>query len=198
MERPFHLRVSPELREVADSTALRNEMVAAFKPGFAEHFGQLVFDRSLEEECMDLAFDPDPRIAFRAAYALEFAFFIDPAGFACSYGNKLAADYILAENPSVHRHYSKMLFQMLEKGLIQPSEEITDRIIEKAFDLLISPKAMPAVKVWSMDILCFLSPRRDWIARSLFETLQNLMIDGSPGIKSKGAKICRRLKKMLK
>lgn len=51
-----------------------------------------------------------------------------------------------------------------------------------------------AVKVWAMEILARLADKRPWIGEQLGDTIRHLMdCDGSPGLCSRGRKICRRL-----
>lgn len=173
---------------------LRALLTRRLESGFAERYGKTVLAEGLYAEALALAFDPDPQVAFRASAALEFAYFADEERFG-PYVPDFLSNYLGVNNPSAHRHYSKMLEHMLRTGRLKLTGEQAARVAEAAFDRLIDPRGRVAVQVWSMDILFLLSERLAWVEEQLEATVRHLMADGSPGIRVRGARLCARLKK---
>ena len=60
------------------SEQLRKILSVRATSRFGERIGRLIAREGLLAETIDLGTDPDPRIAFRASYALEYAFAADP------------------------------------------------------------------------------------------------------------------------
>ena len=164
-----------------------------FEPGFAARYGRQILCDDLFGTALDLSIGPDPQTAFRAAYALEYAFFAAPERFR-PFHTRFIEYYLTAVHAGVHRHYSKMMSQLLRTETIALSDENRQRIAENAFDRLIEPKTRVAVKAWSMEILDRLSSDLSWVDEQLEDTIRFLMRDGSPGICSKGAEILRRIR----
>lgn len=178
-----------------DGNGFREVISQRFEPGFVATYGPLVLAENLQKSCMELAFDHDPRIAFRASYALEYAFFDNPEKFTGEYGGMFLECMTRTTNPSVHRHYTKILAFMLEKNIIRLSDRQVEEMTEFVFDLLISPRTKPAVRATSMNILYELCDRLDWIAGSLYDTILHISADSTPAVRNRGEKICKRLKK---
>lgn len=132
------------------------------------------------------------RAAFHAGWALEYAYFDDRDAFA-PYIEEFLADFTEVTNSSVHRHYTKMLYDMICCGTVKLEGEQAEKVAEVCFDFLIDPKTKVAVKAWAMDILSYLAPRIDWVGENLREILIRVMEDGSPGIQNKGRKMLKIL-----
>ncbi|WP_183561233.1 hypothetical protein [Mucilaginibacter sp. SP1R1] len=146
---------------------------------------------------IDITFNPDPHIAFRAAWILENIFLTKPE----SYVNEM--EYLISrfkeiDNPSCMRHYTKIVMHITD---IKAPETIKQKlqtinlepVIEQLFDWMINPKIKVAVKVFAGRALFNLKDLRPWIAEELAGQLQYLMRDGSAGIQSRGKKILKRL-----
>lgn len=173
----------------------RRELAHTLEEGFRAVYGLTVYRNSLYGYCLDLAFDEDHNVAFHAAYALEAAYLMDRDRFTEKYRKRFVEDFPKITDPSAQRHYGKIMCDLLERELVEPNEEQVDNIIEKSFDLLISETAMPAVKVWAMEILYLLSDRRDWVPAALYDTIDSIMTDSGAAIRSRGTKICLKLKR---
>lgn len=143
---------------------------------------------------MDLVFDNVHTVAFHAAYAIEGAYMLEKNRF-LEYAERFIRDYPLVTDPSALRHYTKIMSDLLAAKLISPNETEVDDIIEKSFDLLISEKVKPAVKVWSMEILYLLSDRRGWVTGALDETLHNITETGTgtAAILNRAGRILKKL-----
>ena len=162
------------------SELLRKILSVRATSRFGERVGRLIAREGLLAETIDLGTDPDPRIAFRASYALEHAFAADPKRME-PHLNALVDRYAEVSCHDAQRHFSKIL-------------ALLDRTIEVTFDRLIDRSVPVAVKVWAMEILAWLADERPWIGEQLGDTIRHLMdCDGSPGLCSRGRKICRRL-----
>ena len=156
-------------------------------------FGRLIGPNNMWDFALDLAFHDDPRVAFRGSWALEWAYYNDREAFR-PYLAHFVDNFLKAANPSVHRHYTKMLWDMQHRGMLVLDDGQAEQVAEKAFDLLIRPETKVAVKVWCMEILYDLSPRLDWVGEQLGEVLRRIMEDEpSRGIANRGLKILRRI-----
>jgi hypothetical protein len=144
-------------------------------------------------DLIDLTFNPDKDIAFRAAWILENMFLQNPE----TYSQNLS--YLISrvsevKHASCQRHYAKILAHITSKKapkLILEQLQKTDLepIVEKCFDWMIDPKIKIAVKVFSSEVLFNLKDRYPWIKEELKNQLQFLMRNGSPGIQSRGRKL---------
>lgn len=145
-----------------------------FGPGMDERYGRLIVEKNLWPDALGLAFHDDSRVAFRASWALEWAYFNHKEMFV-PYILRFFENYIVASNPSVHRHYTKMLCDMMRCGLFVPETSQMEQIAEKTFDLLIGAQTKSAVRVWAAEILFELSPALDWVEEYLSDVLRRQM-----------------------
>lgn len=175
----------------------REKLAHRLEPDFRKIYGPLVHGNSLHGCCMEFVFDTDHNVAFHAAYALEATYEMDRESFARAYGRRFVADFPRVTDPSVQRHYAKIMSDLLQRRLVAPAGREVDDIIEKSFDMLISETAKPAVKVWAMEVLYLMSDRRDWVAGALYETIQDITADCGAGLGNRGAKVSRKLKVRL-
>ena len=143
---------------------------------------------------LQLAHDPDPRVAFRASAALEYAYFANPDGLR-PYQEQFLANFLTAASTSAQRHYAKVLENLIRSGRITLSSAQMQQVAEAAFDRMIDPRARPAVKVWSMEILFLLAPALPWVDEQLEESVRMLMDAGSPALDAHGARLCRKIGK---
>lgn len=164
-----------------------------FAKGFAQRFGPLIVEHALYDQVLDLGLDPDPRVAFRASYALEYAFLKEPSAFV-RFHTHFIQNYLIIKNPSAQRHYAKIMAHLLRHHQIRLPALLVEPIVEVTFDRLIDPSVRPAVKVWAMEILYDLAPDLPWVDEQLYDTIQFLMQDETPALRSHGVKICRRIR----
>ncbi len=159
--------------------------------GMKERIGRIVMRDGLWDYAFRAAFYDDPRVAFRASWALEWAYFADKDAL-LPYVDRVVDVFVRADNQSVYRHYSKILrdMQMCRMSIFSDIQLV--RIGEKAFDLLVDPATKTATKAWCMDILLGLVPHLDWVGEALYGALYRIMDDDpSPGVISHVAKILR-------
>ncbi len=150
------------------------------------------------KDLIELTFDPNLQIGFRAAWILENLLLKDEMLFLENL-DELLLRFPQVKNPSCQRHYVKILVYLtspkanraiksrIEKANLEP-------IIETCFEWLIDPKIAVAVKVFCCEVMFNLRNRYDWIADELAREVEFLMKDGSAGIQSKGKKILKALR----
>lgn len=175
------------------SEQLRKILSVRATSRFGERIGRLIAREGLLAETIDLGTDPDPRIAFRASYALEYAFAADPKRME-PHLSAFVDRYAEVSCHGAQRHFSKILALLLRQKSLRLDDRRLDRTIEVTFDRMIDRSVPVAVKVWAMEILARLADKRPWIGEQLGDTIRHLMdCGGSPGLCSRGRKICRRL-----
>ncbi|HEY4326710.1 MAG TPA: hypothetical protein VGN20_22175 [Mucilaginibacter sp.] len=144
-------------------------------------------------DLIDITFNSDKNIAFRAAWILENIFLQNPE----IYGKEL--EYLIwrvkdVEYASCRRHYAKIIMHATAKKapvIIQQklSQLDLEPAVEKCFDWMIDPKVKVAVKVFASEALFNLSIRYPWIKEELANQLKFLMRNGTAAIQSRGTKL---------
>ncbi len=176
-----------------DVDRLIEELSGELDGGVKERVGRIIVRDGLWAEAIGLAWHPDPRVAFRAAWALGWAYNNSPEGL-LPYVDDFVEAFVVSDNGSVHREYSKILCDMHRRRMVVFDDIRLAQIAEKSFDLLISPDVKVAVKAWCMDILCDAVPRMDWVGDMLRDTLHRILEDApSPGLANKASKVLRKL-----
>lgn len=109
------------------------------------------------KELIELSFDSDPQIGFRAAWILENLLLDDPHLIVDNLdGLMLRLPHVF--NPSCQRHYAKILMCLTStksNNEIKTKMQVTnlEPIVETCFDWLINPKVTVAVKVFCCEVL---------------------------------------------
>jgi len=162
-----------------------------FERGFGPRMGRMVVDYDLYETALHLAIEshqlPFPsvvqtKIAFRAAYALENAFFIDMERFVSNNIDTFIETFPLATNRSVHRHFGKMMATLLHTKRLIPTSEQASSIAETAALWLSDPKSRVAVKIWALEVLKLLTPQVNWVKELLPDAIGLLSQHPSPAM----------------
>lgn len=156
------------------SEQLRKILSVRATSRFGERIGRLIAREGLLAETIDLGTDPDPRIAFRASYALEYAFAADPKRME-PHLSAFVDRYAEVSCHGAQRHFSKILALLLRQKSLRLDDRRLDRTIEVTFDRMIDRSVPVAVKVWAMEILARLADKRPWIGEQLGETIRHLM-----------------------
>ena len=166
-------------------------LLSDFERGFGPRMGQMVYEHDLYQIAFDLAIEskllPLPsteraKVAFRAAYALENAFFIAPERFS-PYLNIFIKAFPMVKNRSVHRHFGKMMATLLHTKRLEPTSEQASSIAETAALWLSDSKSRVAVKIWALEILKLLTPQVDWVAELLPDAIGMLSQNPTPAIR---------------
>lgn len=198
-------RTPPVLKDIHDKRSSRDTvsqglfvegLLAEFESEMNERYGRIIAENDLWDFALDLAFHDDPRVAFRSSWALEWAYFNDRESFR-PHTAHFFDNFLKAANPSAHRHYSKMLYDMMRRGAVTLDHGQACATAEKCFELLIDPSTRVAVKVWCMEILFDLRPRLDWLEENLRDAVQ-ILLDTNPsaGLANRGFKLLKRLDKL--
>lgn len=147
---------------------------------------------------IDLSFNGDHQIGFRAAWILENIYTTNPARFLP------VLEYFLnrfskQDNPSARRHYAKILALMTKKNApasmkSQLTNYDTDELVETAFAWLIDERVAVAVKSHCLNILANFVPKYPWIKEELIETMEHLATLESVAFFGKVKQIRKQLK----
>jgi len=148
-------------------------------------------------DLIDITFDEDHGVAFRAAWLLENLFLQKPE----MYADDLP--YLISrindvKDPSCKRHYAKIMMHITApKVPVSIQEKLTktdlEPVVEHLFDWLIDPKILIAVKVFAAEALFNMRERYPWIKGELAEQLRFLMRDGTAAIQTRGKKLLSKL-----
>ena len=127
---------------------------------------------------MDLSFDRDEQIGFRAAWILERVYSNHQERF-LPYVNYFLEKLPTQHNLSALRHYVKIMAYMTNRKANTEIKSIinsydTTQILEVVFAWLIDEKIPVAVKSHCLNILANLVPKHNWIRNELIETMEFL------------------------
>lgn len=191
-------RLESEVRLPIDEEQIIGFLETYFRGGNMKPMvGYLILKYGLWEEAMNLGMTDSRQIAFRATWALEWAYSQSYDDLPEWFADRMVDDFVASRNGSLHRVYSKMLCDMMRFGGFRPTDGQADRLAEKCFDLAIGPQTRGAVKFWCLDTLCELAPRIDWIPDALEGLLQRISEepDCPPGMRVACREIGKRLRK---
>jgi hypothetical protein len=154
-------------------------------------------ERFAIHDLIDITFNEDHGVAFRAAWLLENLFLQKPD----LYVEEL--EYLVSrikdvENPSCKRHYAKIMMHITSpKAAVIIQEKLShidlEPTVEQFFDWVIDPKILIAVKVFAAEALFNIRNHYPWIKDELAEQLRFLMRDGTAAIQTRGRKLLARL-----
>lgn len=155
------------------------------------------------EDLLELNFHSDRRISFRSAWVMEKIAYRDITLIAPVF-SQILERYNTLHNPSLARHYNKILllvFEMKTKNTL-PQELNTilenadrEKIIEGCFKWILMPKCPVAALVWSIEILMYHIESHPWLKEELPPIIQKLSLNTTPGQKNYCSKAYKRLMK---
>ncbi len=151
------------------------------------------------KDLIELTFDANQQIGFRAAWILE-NLLLTNLNTILDNLDEVLIRFPQVSNPSCQRHYVKILMYLTSPKTnkeIKAKMQVAnlELIIETCFDWLIDPKVAVVVKVFCCETLFNLRNRYDWIADELAREIGFLMLDGSAAMQSKGKRILKELSK---
>lgn len=179
---------------------LRKQIAATLTKNKVLKLTEIVKRKDLKvKDLLDLTFDTNQQIGFRAAWILENLLLDDPTVVLESL-DELLLWFPKVVNPSYQRHYAKIWMYVTSpkaNPIIKSKLEATnlEPVVEICFDWLINPKVAVAVKVFCCEILFNLRNRYDWLTDELARKTEFLMKDGSAAMQSRGKKILKQLQK---
>jgi hypothetical protein len=179
-------------------TELIAELTATFGKTKVDKLSKLLKQQNFAlRDLIDLTFNEDKTIAFRAAWLLENVFLANSELYLPE------IDYLLARSkevvyPSCQRHYAKIMMHLTSPKahpLIRAklAETELEPVVEQCFDWMIDPEVLIAVKVFASEALFNLRHRYTWITEELKDRLEFLMRNGSAAIRSRGKKLLAKL-----
>ena len=155
------------------------------------------------EDLLELNFHSDRRISFRSAWVMEKIAYRD-INLITPVFPQILERYNTLHNPSLARHYNKILLLVFEMKVNNtlPQELITilenadrEKIIEGCFKWILMPKCPVAALVWSIEILMYHIESHPWLKEELPPIIQKLSLNTTPGQKNYCSKAYKRLMK---
>lgn len=155
------------------------------------------------EDLLELNFHSDRRISFRSAWVMEKIAYRD-INLITPVLPQILERYNTLHNPSLARHYNKILLLVFEMKVNNtlPLELITilenadrEKIIEGCFKWILMPKCPVAALVWSIEILMYHIESHPWLKEELPPIIQKLSLNTTPGQKNYCSKAYKRLMK---
>ena len=150
------------------------------------------------KELIDLTFNEEEQIAFRASWILE-TLYINHVFYFWPNATYFLRKFDQQNNLSSRRHYGKILALMTAKKAPFYIEETirtykTDGLVETVFEWLIDDQVPVAVKSHCLNILANLSSKHDWIKEELIQTMDFLVDKESIAFYAKVKQIRKQLK----
>ena len=144
-------------------------------------------------DLIDLTFNENKKIAFRAAWLLENIFLMHPQYYINDIGY-LIESFNLITHGSCKRHYAKIAMHITSpkaKPFIKYVLSQTDiePLLGKCFEWMMDPNVLVAVKSFAAEALFNLRHRYTWISEELPAILRILIQEGSAAIRNKGEKL---------
>ena len=144
--------------------------------------GNLILEQNLFGLMMDIICKEKGNIAFRAAWAVEYAFLKRPDSF-LNFVPQFITYFHKTENESVRRLYGKIMYILLSKKWLVPDIDTSESIAETVCHWLIASKAKIGNKIWCLNILQILNPQVKWITEVMENIIAKESISPTPGIK---------------
>ena len=166
-------------------------LLGDFEPNFGERVGRMVYDNDLyiialglatEREKLLLPAADQAKVAFRAAYALEYAFFINQEHFISKCIHAFIESFSLTKNRSAHRHFGKIMTTLLQTKRLILNPEQAMSVAEAAASWLADPKSKVAVQIWTLKILSLLAPQVEWVTEILPDVIALLSLHPTPAM----------------
>lgn len=167
---------------------LTTRLTRPFRSDFAANEARHVVEEEAVALLYEMATQPPPelprvlreRMAFRAAYVLEYLFFHYPDRFAPYRARFCERDFAACTFAGARRHFAKIMAHLL------PATELAEATLEcianAAAWWAIDPKAKVAVQIWCVEILQQCRTRCDWVDDLWEDLLANLSAKASPAI----------------
>lgn len=158
--------------------------------------GLFIARHGLWNAALDMCLDGDQHTVFRISWALEAAYCLDKDAFG-SHVDRFFDIYITSQNSSLQRVFTKMLCDLMRRGVFVPSSQQEEQIASKSFDMLLDPTTKVAIKVWCIELLCDLRQRHRWIDENLEEVIRAFSLEEecAPAMSAKARHALARLKR---
>lgn len=178
---------------------LLNSKVTSYRE-YRMKYAQLVIkQKELFKHILEIAFDEEDKVAIRASWVLDY---VVRENIAWIYPH---LDYFTnristCKHHSIVRPMAKICEILALKYTSKNSSEIKkhlikshiEKIIETGFDWMITDQKV-AVKAYTMQTLFEFGKENDWVHDELQLILEQTIVDGSAGYKSRGKKILKSI-----
>ena len=145
-------------------------------------------DKKRFAELVKLFLTDEYRVVQRAAWPLSNIVIKHP-DFVKPYFAKFIA---LIPNEKVHPAVVRNILRLLQ--FVDVPEKYLGKLTNSCFDLLLKSSSPIALKVFSMEVLLNVTKKEPELKRELKIIVEDLMKEGSGGIKARGRKILKALK----
>lgn len=159
--------------EITSDTFRDLMLVGGLTKGMNSTLGALIVEEGLWNAGLELARSDEKSVAFRASWALEWAYTVEPLQIERRF-ETFFRDFLHADSESVQRVYSKMLCDMLRRGAVVLKDDDAEAVAERCFELLTADTTPVSVKVWQIELLYDLIPRFDWIGDNLTAVVRTM------------------------
>jgi len=161
-------------------------LTADFYERFAEKCAGIITGSGSMEALFELMEETISRedlrkVAFRAAYVVEYIYFSDIRQFEPYYG-RFFRIFPLVTNESVKRHFAKIMAHILKGDKYHATDADCEAVATACVDWIINKKVKVAVQIWAIECLFILQPRIEWVKEILEDVLQNLSVNPSPAM----------------
>ncbi len=147
---------------------------------------QILKDQFLLDELFDLIFHGSAKLQWRAAWAFEHVYLLNPQ-VVTKYLPTILESFHFLPNTGVRRHLTKIL------SLVNVSDMVDGNFINTCFDWIRSEEVPVAVKVYCMELLFQVVQKYPDLKEELKITIETYMPHNSAGFKSRGKKILAKL-----
>jgi hypothetical protein len=124
------------------------------------------------------------QIVFRSAYIFEKLYFANPEILLHPKLNFLELVFIV-KNESAMRHFSKIIADALERGIIKLTEQEEFQLLSVLTLWCTDPKIRVAVKVWAFESIMQMSKKNNTAQECLRGILDLFLEDPGPAIRSR-------------
>ncbi|WP_129713682.1 hypothetical protein [Pedobacter sp. SYP-B3415] len=163
-----------------------------------EHLASTVAANHAAALLLDLSFDVNPQVAFRAAWILENLCYHHADSFAVV-ADAFIRRFERQQNHSAQRHFAKILTMIsrLKTGKVNKlTLENQEMLTRPVFDWLLDGMVPVAVKSHCIQILANFSVQQPWIREELLNTLDFLESSHSIAFFAKAKQIRKQFQKM--
>ncbi|WP_199121114.1 hypothetical protein [Pedobacter sp. ASV28] len=150
------------------------------------------------KDIIDLTFDADEQIGFRAAWILEHIYTYNPLKFV-PYTTYFLDRFSSQDNLSARRHFAKIAALLTKKNALPEIRALiqayhTDIVVDAVFSWLIDENVPVAIKSHALNILANLSIKHSWIKDELIQTMDYLLDKESIAFFAKVKQIRKQLR----
>jgi len=150
------------------------------------------------KDLIDLTFNQDQQIGFRAAWILENVYCLHQEQF-LSFAAYFLLRFPEQNNLSARRHYGKILALMTKKNAPAEikkaiSQYETENLVATVFSWLIDEDVQVAIKSHCLNVLANLTVKHNWIKEELIQTMDFLVDKESIAFFAKVKQIRKQLR----